>query len=78
MALNHTDYLVTALEELEAHAKSKLREVRELYSMARKAYRKGRGGDSERLWEKANEIEIEAKQDLEQIQRILADLRINR
>lgn len=76
--LNHTDYLIEALEQLELHAKEKLKESRKLYKVARKAYRKGNGGDSERFWQKSEELENEARNDLEQIQRVLANPTLNR
>ena len=78
MALNRTDYLVEALEELRNLAYTKLRLARKVHRKAAKEARKGYLGTSSGMKMYADQLENEARQDLEHIQKILADPALNR
>lgn len=78
MALDNNDYLVEALEELRKHAKMKLKESQKLY---RKAGRNARGdyfSIAAGQYKLAESLEDQARKDLEQIQRILANPNLNK
>lgn len=71
-ALDATSYLISALSELERHAKKKLKESRKLWRLARRATREGSYGEGRKFWVRAEEYERSAKADLEMIQRTLS------
>lgn len=78
VALNHTDYLLEALEELRKLAYTKLRLARKVHRKAAKEARKGYLGTPNAMKGYADRLENEARQDLERIQKILADPALNR
>lgn len=78
MALNHTEYLVDALEELRRNANVKLKESRKITRKAGRETRAGYHATANTLYRRAETLENEARHDLEQIQRILADPTLNR
>lgn len=74
VALDNNDYLVDTLEELRKHARITLRQARK--------YRRKAGThwceDSKWFINRASEFENQARKDLEQIQRILANPNLNK
>lgn len=72
VALNHTDYLVGALGELRKHAAKTLKQVRRYRRKALSS------GNAEWFSSQAMILENEARQDLELIQKILANPGLNR
>lgn len=72
--LSSSDYLISALAELEKHAKKTLRQAR---SYRRKA---GRAWCEDSKWYilRAREFEEQGRNDLAEIQRILANPGLNR
>lgn len=72
--LDSTSYLITALHELEAHAKKTLRRAR---TYRRKA---GKASTYDQDWylKQADKFEAQARADLAEIQRILANPNLNR
>ena len=78
MALNRTDYLLEALEEIRNLANTKLKMARKVHRKAAKQAGKGYLATSNVMKGYADRLENEARQDLERIQKILADPALNR
>ena len=78
VALNRTDYLLEALEEIRNLANTKLKMARKVHRKAAKQAGKGYLATSNVMKGYADRLENEARQDLERIQKILADPALNR
>lgn len=78
VALDNNDYLVDALEELRKHATMKLKESKKMYRKAGRNARSDYYQFAAKQYDLAEALEGEARHDLEQIQRILANPNLNK
>ena len=76
--LNHTEYLTEALEEIRKTANVKLKLSRKVHRKAARQVARGYWATGERMQNYADRLDREARSDLAQIQKILANPNMNR